>query len=50
MNEKMSNFVAFGEKVPQSIIDELIADGMSEKDINTEFLEAYLWYEHCDNE
>lgn len=44
----MKTYFAFGEPVPQEIIDDIIADGTPEKDITTEFLETYLWYDYQD--
>lgn len=44
----MKQFYAFGEPVPQEIIDTIIADGTPEEEITTEFLETYLWYDHQD--
>lgn len=40
---------AFGQLVPADFIDELVADGIPRKDINTEYLETLLWYDYQDN-
>lgn len=45
----MTKYYAFGEIVPQSEIDALIADGIPQEEITTEFLETYLWYDYHDN-
>ena len=44
----MKQFYAFGQPVPQDVIDEFLADGINEGDITTEFLETALWYDHQD--
>ena len=41
---------AFGEPVPQSVIDELVADGIPLEEITTEFIETAFEYERRDNE
>lgn len=41
-------FFAFGQEVPTDFIDELVAGGIPCKSINTEYLEALLWYDYQD--
>lgn len=41
---------AFGRPVPQSVIDELVADGIPLEEITTEFIETSFEYERRDNE
>lgn len=41
---------AFGEQVPRSVIDELIADGIPEENITTEFIETMFEYDRRDAE
>lgn len=41
-------YYAFGELVPIEFINELLADGVVEKEITTEYLEALLEYERRD--
>lgn len=45
----MKKYYAFGEEVPQNIIDELIEEGIKEEDITTDFLETNFYYEFMDN-
>ena len=48
-NTHKKTYYAYGQKVPQNEIDEIIADGISEEDLTIEFLETYYYYEHQDN-
>lgn len=41
---------AFGGPVPQSVIDDLVADGIPLEEITTEFIETLYEYERRDNE
>jgi uncharacterized protein YggE len=41
---------AFGQLVPDDFIDELVADGIPRKDINTEYLETLLWFDYQDEQ
>lgn len=37
---------AFGQRVPQSEIDALLADGLEPDELTTEFLEGYYYYDY----
>lgn len=43
-------YYAFGERVPQSFIEELLAENIPKEEITTEFLETLLEYERRNNE
>lgn len=47
--EKLSQFIVYGQPVPQSEIDEIIADGTPLEEITNDMLEVLYFYEYQDN-
>ena len=46
--EKLSKFIVFGQPVPQSEIDDIVADGTPLEEITNDMLEVFYFYEYQD--